>query len=81
MFRRPAMTLVGALLLWFRSAQELLGGDINLDTAVTRLLVALAVAWAGVALVGRVIDGYAMHHPAPAPAQGRRRQDQSETAV
>lgn len=74
------MTLVAALLVWFRSAQELISGDINLDTAMTRLLIALAVAWAGLALVGRVIDGYALREAPPAVSPRRRRKDQADNA-
>ena len=77
--RRPSASLIVALLLWIPSARSLIGGDLDLNGAAIRLLVALGVAWTGLTLLAWLTAGYgrSRHLPEPRPAE-RRRTDLSE---
>jgi hypothetical protein len=50
--------LVLSVALWAPTARLALAGNVDLVPALVRYLAALAVAWAAVAAVTRVTDGY-----------------------
>ena len=61
--RRPLIALVAALALWVASLKAYLTGAIDLSTAGIRFLVAFAVAWVGVTVLGTVVAGYGKQEP------------------
>ena len=74
--RRPLIALVAALMLWAASLKAFLTGGIDLTTAGVRFLIAFAVAWVAVSLLGMVVAGYGKDPTVPSPR--RRRSDATE---
>ena len=84
--RRPLIALVAALALWGASLKAFLTGGIDLTTAGVRFLVAFALAWVGVTILGTVVAGYGYDPTGPAERRNepagssprRRRTDAAE---
>jgi hypothetical protein len=56
--RRPMLALIVALVLWEPSGRALFGGDLKLDTALIRLLMAIGASYAGMSLLSWITAGY-----------------------
>ena len=56
--RRPVIALVASMLLWAPSFKQFLAGAIDVDSVCTRFLVAFAVAYVGVTILGIIVAGY-----------------------
>lgn len=76
--RRPAM-LVGAVLVWLPALSAFLRGDLDAGAVTVRFAGAVAIAWAGVAVVASVISAYTVPNVAVADdgagPSGRRSED------
>jgi hypothetical protein len=79
--RRPGVVLIIAIVLWFPSARRLLAGDVTLDAAATRLLLAIALAWAAVGVLLRVTAAYRGVGTAEVVEVPRRRHDDPDELV
>ena len=55
---RLALSLLGALLLWWPTMVASLEGSLDLTTGVVRLAVALLIMWVGIGVVGRLVTAY-----------------------
>lgn len=71
--RGAVFTLVAAA-LWVPELRALLLGSMSVTTALTRMAVAVVVAWAAVALVSTVMETYMARNAADRP---ERRQPES----
>jgi hypothetical protein len=82
---RLSCSLVAALVLWWPTATACLDGDVDLAAAALRFGVALAGAWLGIGLLGRLVRAYTAEAEAaagtgaegdaPGPGTPRRRRD------
>ena len=72
---RPLAALGLAVVVWLPSARALLAGDLDINVACVRFLIAVAISWVALTIVAAVVRGYATPADAPAPAPRRRRTD------
>ena len=83
--RRPLIALVASMLLWAPSFKQFLAGAIDVDSVCTRFLVAFAVAYVGVTILGIIVAGYGSNDIEPAPIDvdvpRRRRSDFDDSMV
>src|SRR4051794_5082314 len=82
--RRPVYALVAAMLLWAPTLKAFLGGGIDVYAVCTRFLVAFAVAYVGVTILGLIVAGYGQPVPPAAeadPLPRRRRADLADVTA
>jgi hypothetical protein len=63
----PSIALLLALVMCAPSLRDAYTGAVTLDTLLVRIILALGVGWIAVAVVNRVVTGYAPQAPAPVP--------------
>ena len=83
---RWSIMLMLSLVLWAPTGLAAFSGDIAVDAALLRYVVALLLSWAGVSMVGRLIDTYTIQaqkkadEDARAQAVMNRRRDDEQPA-
>ena len=68
------VALIVSLVLWYPTLHETLHGDIDITDAGIRLLLAVAIAWAGVYGICALVAMYASQPRQPRPPRGRAEQ-------